>query len=107
MIFGKSVGPYLLIYTLLGIASGKLSKGFSKDYRMSMVYMVALFTAISEIITYIFFVNIYGYSFELFTMIIIIIKETIYNMILAALLFNPLKFIGEIINKSKNSYYLL
>ena len=107
LLFGKSFGIYFLIYTMLGIASGTLSKGFSKDYKMSMVYMVALFTAIAEIITYFLGILVYDYSFEFLTMFFIVIIETIYNMILAGLLFKPLKGIGEIINKCKNSYYLL
>lgn len=107
LLFGKCLGIYFAIYTTLGIASGKLSKGFSKENKLSMVYMVALFTIIAELFTYIAFAVIYGYSFEIFSAVWIVIKETIYNMLLAALLFRPLTFVSEIINKSKNSYYLL
>ena len=36
-----------------------------------------------------------------------ILKEAIYNMIIALILFKPLSVLAEIINKSKDSYYLL
>ena len=41
VLFGKSIGIYFLIYTLLGFTSGEMSRGFSKDNKLSMVYMVA------------------------------------------------------------------
>lgn len=107
VIFGKSVGPYFLIYTLLGFSSGEMSRGFSKDNKMSMVYMVALFTVITEIVINLLFVILYGYDLEIFTVLMMILQETVYNMILARLVFKPLTALGEIINKCKKSYYLL
>lgn len=107
ILFGKTFGIYLVLYMLIGFASGGFSKGFSKENKLSMVYMVAALTAIMEIVTYLIFILIYSYSFEPVSAIIIILKETVYNMILARLLFKPISWLGEIINKSKNSYYLL
>lgn len=107
VIFAKSVGAYFLIYTLLGFTSGEMSRGFSKDNKMSMVYMVALFTVVTELVTNLLFILLYGYNLEIVAFLKMIIKETVYNMILARLLFKPMTGLGEIINKCKNSYYLL
>ena len=107
VLFGKSIGIYFLIYTLLGFTSGEMSRGFSKDNKLSMVYMVALFTVITELVTNFVFIILYGYDLEVVAVLKLIIKETIYNMILARLLFKPMTGLGEIINKCKNSYYLL
>lgn len=106
LLFGKSLGVYLLIYTLLGVASGELSKGFSKDNRMSIIYMVALLTIATEVLTLFTFSIVYNYDLEFYA-IKKILLETIYNMIIARILFKPLTALSEIINKCKNSYYLL
>ncbi len=107
IIFGKSVGVYFLLYTVLGLVSGMLSGKFSKENKMSVVYMSGAFTVVTEIITYLIFMIIYGYQLELLSVFWIIVNEAIYNMIIAIILFKPLTGIAEIINRSKNSYYML
>ena len=62
---------------------------------------------ITELVTNFVFIILYGYDLEVVAVLKLIIKETIYNMILARLLFKPMTGLGEIINKCKNSYYLL
>ena len=37
LLFGKSFGVYLLLYGLLGFASGELSRGFSKENKIGYV----------------------------------------------------------------------
>lgn len=106
LLFGKSLGVYLLLYGLLGFASGEMSRGFSKDNRMSILYMVAIFTVVTEIATIVLFALIYNYNLEFFVMKKILL-ETVYNVILARILFKPLTSLSEIVNKCKNSYYLL
>lgn len=107
VLFGKSLGLYVAIYGLLGYALGSYSNGFSKENKLALVYVVAIATAVAEIITYLLGVILYGYTFEILAPLFIIIKEVVYNMILARLLYNILAWISEIINKCKNSYYLL
>ena len=106
LLFGKSFGVYLFLYGLLGFASGEMSRGFSKDNRMSILYMVAVLTIATEVVTNLLFSFIYNYDLEFFAMKKILI-ETVYNVILARILFKPLTSLSEIINKCKNSYYLL
>lgn len=107
LLFGKSFGVYLSLYGLLGFAAGELSRGFSKDNKMSMYYMVAIFTVITEVITNLLFILIYNYDFEIFAICKKLILETIYNIIIARILFKPIRSMSEVINKCKNSYYLL
>ena len=83
-----------------------MSRGFSKDNRMSILYMVALLTVATEVVTNLVFAFIYNYDLDFFIMKKILL-ETVYNVILARLLFKPLTSLSEIINKCKNSYYLL
>ena len=107
LLFGKSLGVYFTLYGLLGFASGELSRGFSKDNKMSMYYMVAIFTIITEIVTNLLFVLIYNYEFEIVAIGKKIILETLYNIIMVRVLFKPIRNMSEVINKCKNSYYLL
>lgn len=107
ILFGKSIGTYFCLYAIAGFSSGIFSKNVSKDNKLTFVYMTAAFTVAVELLTYLIFVVLYGYSFEIFPVIGMIVKETIYNMFLARILFKFLVGIGEMINRSKNSYYLL
>lgn len=107
ILFGKCLGVYFAIYALLGFLSGILSSKVSKDNRMSFVYMTAMYTAGVELLLYFIFILIYQYPIEIVPFIVRLMKEVIYNMILAGLLFKLVGGISEMINKSKNSYYLL
>ena len=69
--------------------------------------IVALTTLLFEFLSYLMFVVIYGYDFELFSTIWVIFLEALYNILTTAILFKPLSFLSEIINKGKRSYYLL
>ena len=105
--FGKAIGVYTLSYALIGFLLGSYSNGFSKENRLSVIYMVGIITALVEAIMYLIFIVLYGYTFEIFTPILLIAKEAIYNMILARIIYGLLASFSEIINKCKNSYYLL
>lgn len=105
--FGKALGVYTLIYALIGFCLGRYSNGFSKENRLSVIYMVGIVTALVEAIMYLIFVVLYGYTFEIFAPLLLIAKEAVYNMIIARLIYSLLASFSEIINKCKNSYYLL
>ncbi|MBR3887580.1 MAG: rod shape-determining protein MreD [Clostridia bacterium] len=105
--FGKALGVYTLIYALIGFSLGRYSNGFSKENRLSVIYMVGIVTALVEAVMYLIFVVLYGYTFEIFAPLLLIAKEAVYNMIIARLIYSLLASFSEIINKCKNSYYLL
>ncbi len=105
--FGKAIGVYTLIYALIGFFLGRYSNGFSKENRFSVIYMVGIVTALAEVMIYLMFTVLYKYVFEIFDPIILIAKESIYNMILARIIYSLIVSFSEIINKCKNSYYLL
>ena len=105
--FGKAFGVYTLMYAVVGFLLGRYSNGFSKENRLSVIYMVGIVTALVEVIMYLIFIVLYGYTFEIFATILLIAKEAIYNMIIARIIYSLLASFSEIINKCKNSYYLL
>lgn len=107
ILMGKAIGIYTFLFFLVGFFCGKVSSGFSKENKSSITMIVALATLIYELICYIAFAAIYSYDFELFSTIWVIILEALYNVLITLILFKPLSFLAEIINKGKRSYYLL
>ena len=107
IIAGKALGFYLLLYMLLGYIIGKIGKGFSKENKTTLIVIVAISTIVFEIATFLLGMIIYKYDFDMITLIQFALKESIYNIIISLILFKPLTFLAEILNKSKDSYYLL
>ena len=107
ILFGKTLGIYTFLLFLVGFFCGKISKGFSKENKSSIMMIVAITTVAYEALSYFIFTLVYGYDLALFSAIWTIVLECIYNLFVAMLLFKPLSFLAEIINKGKRSYYLL
>lgn len=105
--FGRAIGLYAGMYLLVGYFSGMFNKNFSKDNKVSMIFLISIITAVFETVAYIFLIMFRNYDFELQSMIFTIVKELIYNTILILILYKFLIGFGDMINKSKNSYYLL
>lgn len=105
--FGRAIGIYLSMYFLIGIISGIWNKNFSKENKVSMIFLISIITAIFEIGVYLLLVLIRSYEFDLYGATFVIVKEVIYNIILVLILYKFLVWFGEMINRAKNSYYLL
>ena len=107
ILFGKTIGVYILLYALTGFFCGKISGGFSKENKSSIIMVVAGATVVFEFACYLLLSVIYNYDFALVSTLWTIFLESIYNIFIARIFFKILSFIAEIINKGKRSYYLL
>lgn len=107
ILFGRAVGIYLGAYFLIGVVSGALNKNFSKDNKVSMIFLISILTAIFEIGIYLLFVLLRSFEFDLLGLAFIVGKEIVYNILLVIILYKFLIWFGEMINKSKDSYYLI
>ena len=105
--FGRAFGIFALLYLIVGIGSGYLKNTISKDNKMSLIFMVLIGTAFFEICTYIFSIVIYKIDTDFLYLLKVIVIEEIYNMFLTYVLFRPLVFWGETINRTRDGYYLL
>lgn len=105
--FGNGLGINTALYASCGIISGMLNNSFSKGNKISMVMLVLICTALFETIAYLLNVILNGFELYLSVLIMKLILESSYNMLLTILFFNPIAFWGDILNKTKNSYYLL
>lgn len=105
--FGSSIGINTALYAMCGIISGILNNSFSKGNKISMVMLVLICTVLFEFIAYILNVILNGFELNISVLILKLILESAYNMLLTIIFFNPISFWGDILNKTKNSYYLL
>lgn len=105
--FGRGLGIYMALYALCGFVSGKLNNSFSKGNQVSMVMLIFICTVLFETVAYLLNIILNRFDFSLKMLIINLILESAYNMLLAIIFFKPISFLGDILNKTKNSYYLL
>ena len=107
IVLGRSVGIYLGLYALVGILSGFLNKGFSKGNKVSMIMIVSIATAVFEAILYLLNIMLNRYSLDFGVLINVLVLESAYNILLTIIFFNAIAFLGDILNRCKNSFYLL
>ena len=105
--FGKSVGVFMMLYLIIGVIAGYLKNKISKDNKLSLVFMVLITTIIFELINCGVSVMLYGTEFSFIYLMKVIFIEEAYNMFITFVLFRPLIYWGEYINRSMDSYYLL
>ncbi len=97
----------MVLYSIIGIASGYVRNQISKDNRLSLIFMVVTSTIVFEFISICFNVMAFNIDFSFVYLLKVILIEVCYNMFITFMLFRPLMFWGEIINRSRDSYYLL
>ena len=107
ILFGKVFGIYTLLFFLVGFFCGRMSKGFSKENKVSVILITAMTTIIFEVLFYFLYVMLNGYEIELLSLVKVFLLEGVYNMLIARLLFGGLSVLSEMINRGKRSYYLL
>ena len=107
VIFGKIIGINILLYALMGILTGHISNGFSKDNKTSMVMVVSIATVLFELSSVSLLAFLQNGEINIIRTLIIIALEVVYNITLTLIFNKGIVAIGEMINKSKNSYYLL
>ena len=105
--FGKTLGVHALLFMLIGAISGLFKSKISIDNRFSLVIMVILNTLIFEAI--LCFVSCLLYSIQIDWLYLgkVILVEEFYNIFLTFVLYKPLIFWGDVLNKSQSSYYIL
>lgn len=107
IIFSKAIGVNLLLYTLTGIISGQISNKFSKDNRTTFVMVIFVATGLFELTSYGLNSILYGINIAFWKIMMVIVIEMAYNLLITVILYKFIVGLGEFVNKSKNSYYLL
>lgn len=94
LIFNQKVGVYLFSYVLIGVIGIILNKNFSKDSRITIMFMVFGTTTIFETISYLINYLLYSTNIEIINFIKILIVEIIYNIIITIILYKPIQKFG-------------
>ena len=104
---GKLIGLYAVSLGLVGFSTGILDKNFSKDSRMTIMFMVATVTIAFELVTYLANYLILETNIELIPFALILLIELVYNLLLT-IIFYPLmqKFGFYIENEYKENKIL-
>ena len=105
--FGRGIGIYMSLYALSGFLAGSLNNSFSKGNKVSMIMLILICTVFFETFAYLINIILNGFELDVMVLIVKLILESVYNIFLTILFFKPISFFGDILNKTKNSYYLL
>ena len=94
LLMEEKIGINLIGLVLVGILAVIFDKNFSKDSRMTIIFMVFGSTIIFEIASYFMKYIIYSMNVEIFNFIIILLIEILYNIILTIILYPLMQKFG-------------
>lgn len=94
LIFEEKIGSNLVGFVLIGISATFLDKNFSKDSRITIMFMVFGTTIIFELFSYFINYILYDLNFEILNLIKILIIEVIYNIIITIILYPLMQRFG-------------
>ena len=86
-LLGNKIGIYAGTLGVIGFLAAVFDKNFSKDSRMTIMFMVSGATIIFEVLKYFLNYIFLATNVEIFNFIIILIIETIYNVIITIIVF--------------------
>ena len=93
-LLGSRIGIYAVALGIIGFLAGVFDKNFSKDSRMTIMFMVLGATLIYEIIVYILNYVVFSTNLEIMNFIRILAIEIIYNLILVIILYPLMQKFG-------------
>lgn len=93
-LFRTKVGISAIGLGLIGLIAKIFDKNFSKDSRITIMLMIAVLTAIFEIISYLVSYMIFTTNVEIMQFIRILLIEVIYNVILTVIIYPLLQKLG-------------
>ncbi len=99
LLIGKAVGITGIMLAIIGLVGEYLDKNFSKDSRVTLIFMVTGSTVIYELGQYIFQMLKWNTNFEILPFIKILIIEIIFNMVLVIILYPLIQKAGNYLEK--------
>jgi rod shape-determining protein MreD len=95
LLIGKAIGITGLMLAIIGLAAEYIDKNFSKDSRLTLMFIVAGGTAIYEIGIYAFQILKWNAMLEIVPFLKILVVEVIYNMVLVIILYPFIQKVGS------------
>lgn len=84
---GLSIGLNAISFAIVGITAEALDKNFSKDNRITVMFLTCILTLLGEVIAYILQILFYGFSIEILKFIRVVCIEITYNAFLIAIIY--------------------
>ena len=94
LIFNEKVGQNLFGLVLIGIVATLFDKNFSKDSRITIMFMVLGTTMLFEVLTYFIKYVLYATNIEILNFIEILVIEIIYNILITIIIYPLMQKFG-------------
>ena len=94
LLFEERVGINLFGLTVIGIIATIFDKNFSKDSRITIMFMVFGSTVIFEVITYFMNYVLYSANMEILKFVQILIIENVYNILITIIIYPLIQRFG-------------
>ena len=94
LIFNEKVGQNLFGLVLIGIVATLFDKNFSKDSRITIMFMVLGTTMLFEVLSYFIRYIIYSINVDIINFVKILIIETIYNILITIIIYPLIQKFG-------------
>ena len=94
LIFNEKVGQNLFGLVLIGTIATLFDKNFSKDSRITIMFMVLGTTMIFEVMSYFINYIIYSSNFEIMNFIRILVIEVVYNILITIIIYPLMQKFG-------------
>ena len=92
---GMRIGINAIAMGISGLLGGILDRNFSKENRITLMFMVFVTTLIYEIVTYILQILICNMQIEIVAFLKIIVIEIIYNLIITIIIYSSFQRFGN------------
>lgn len=94
LIFEEKIGSNLFALALIGIIATLFDKNFSKDSRITIMFMVFGSTIFFEVVSYFINYVLYSINVEILNFIKILIIEVIYNILITIIIYPLIQKLG-------------
>lgn len=100
LLYGKTIGVSAVMLCVIGYLGSYFDKNFSKENKLTIIFMVAGSTLIYELGTYFLNSIILEFTREYLYFIKIVVLEIIYNVLLAIILYPLIQKVGYEIDRN-------
>lgn len=94
LIFEEKIGSNLFALALIGIIATIFDKNFSKDSRITIMFMVFGSTIFFEVVSYFINYVLYSVNVEILNFIKILVIEVIYNILITIIIYPLIQKFG-------------
>ena len=94
LLFEAKIGINLIGFALIGIIAALFDKNFSKDSRITMMFMVFGSTVIFEVVSYFVYYILYSFNIEIMIFMRILVVEIIYNILITIIIYPLIQKFG-------------